>query len=67
MKIQFFIYFFFWGGGGVGLGGGCLGRCERRSEVVVKLQKKIGVDRVWGSGRVGGAGQDGCERRIEVL
>ena len=47
--------------------GGCQGRCERRSEVFVKLQKKIGVDRVWGSGWVGGAGQDGCERRIEVL
>ena len=36
---------------GVGLGG--QGRCERRSEVFVKIKKKIEGG---GSGRVGGSG-----------
>ena len=49
-------------GGGDQVEGGGQGRCERRSEVLVKLKK-------WG-GRVGGrfgggGGQGGCERRIE--
>ena len=44
MKIKKNVFFFFWGGGGgsgrgVGLGG--QGRCEQRSEVFVKVQKKI--------------------------
>ena len=39
------------GGGGVGLGEGQVG-CERRIEVFVKIQKKIGG----GGGRVGGGG-----------
>ena len=42
---------------GVGLGG--QGRCERRSEVFVKIKKKIE-----GGGRVGLGGQGRCERRI---
>ena len=33
-------YFFFFGGGGVGLGGQA--GCERRIEVFVKIQKKMG-------------------------
>ena len=47
-------YIFFWGGGG-GLGG--QGGCERRIEVFVKIQKKIGgVGGGGGRGRVGGSG-----------
>ena len=48
-----------------GLGG--QGGCERRIEVFVKIQKKLGggVGGV-GSG-VGLEGQGGCERRIEVF
>ena len=77
----FFLFCFFFGGGcrvggrvgRVGLGWG-QGGCERRIEVFVKIQKKIG----WGGGRVaGGGGQWGrvwvvvrvegrCERRSEV-
>ena len=38
------------------------GGCERRIEVFVKIQKKIGG----GGGWVGG-GQGGCERRYEVF
>ena len=54
------------GSGGRVWGGGCQGRCERRIEVFVKIQKKIGGGGVEGaSGRVGGSG--GCERRIEVF
>ena len=45
-----------------GEGGGKQGRCEQRSEVFVKIQK-----RNWGGGQVGGRGQDGYERRIEVF
>ena len=43
-------------GWGVGLGG--QGRCDRRSEVLVKIKKEIG----WGSGRVGVGlgGESGC-------
>ena len=37
------------GRGGVGLGG--QGRCEQRSEVFVKIKKKLG-----GGGQVGGVG-----------
>ena len=40
------------GGGGVGLEG--QGRCERRIEVFVKIQKKIGGG--GGGGQVGGSG-----------
>ena len=40
--------------GGVGLGGG-QGGCERRIEVFVKIQKKIGGGSVWG-GWVGSGG-----------
>ena len=47
-RIKVFLFFFRWGGGvgsgwgGVGLGGGGggQGRCEQRSEVFVKIQKK---------------------------
>ena len=52
---------------GVGLGGG-QGRCERRSEVFVNIQKKIVGG--GGSGQGGGSGlggQGGCERRMEVF
>ena len=42
------------GAGGVGLGGGGQGGCERRIEVFVKIQKKIG-----GGGRVGEGGGSG--------
>ena len=46
---------------------GCQGGCERRIEVFVKIQKKIGGGGVRG-GRVGlGGCQGGCERRIEVF
>ena len=57
MKFQkkFFFFFFFWGGGVRG----AQVRCEQRSEVFVKIQKKN-----WG---IGLGGQDGCERRIEVF
>ena len=48
MKIQKQIGEGGWGGG--------QGGCERRSEVFVKIQKKIG-----------GGGQGGCERRIDVF
>ena len=37
------------GSGGIGLGVGCQGGCERRSEVIVKIQKKMG-----GGDRAGG-------------
>ena len=49
---------FFYGGGGgggvrgVGLGG--QGECERRIEVLLKIQKKIFF--FWGGGRLGGGG-----------
>ena len=58
------------GGGGSGPGGGGQGRCERRSEVFVKIQKiKLGGGKVrsgWGSGW-GGGGQGRCEQRSEVF
>ena len=46
--------------GGVGLVGG-QGGCERRIEVFVKIQKKIG-----GGGRVGGVGLVGGVVRVDV-
>ena len=57
-------------GGRVRLRGGGQGRCERRSEVFVKIQKELFFFGGWcqvggGGGRVGGQG--GCERRIEVF
>ena len=42
-----------------GGGGGGQGRCERRSEAFVKIQKGGGVGL--------GEGQGGCERRIEAF
>ena len=58
------------GGGG---GGGMSGRCERRIEVYVKIQKKNqGVGGRLGHWEGGGGGEGGgglsgqCERRIEV-
>ena len=47
-----------WGGGGQG-------GCERKIEVLVKIQKT----NLWGGGRGSGrgGGQGGCERRIEVF
>ena len=64
MKIILFI--FLWGrvGWGVGLGG--QGGCERRIEVVVKIQKKNGGSGWWGVGRGVGGGQGGCERNVGV-
>ena len=56
------------GGGGSGRGGVGLrgqGRCEQRSEVFVKIKKKIEGDQVGVLGGGGGRGQDGCERRNE--
>ena len=51
------------------------GRCEQRSEVFVKIQKKNyffwggsgGVGGSVGGVWLGGGGQGGCERRIEVF
>ena len=45
------------GGGGCGRVGGGQGGCERRIEVLVKIQKKMG----------GAGGQSGCERSSEVF
>ena len=44
------------GGGGSGWGGGGQGRCEQRSEVFVKIQKKTFFFWGGGSGRGGGGG-----------
>ena len=56
MKIQK-IYILFFGGPGRGDSGwGVQGRCEQRSEVFVKIEKKMGGG-VSGWGR----GQGGCE------
>ena len=50
-------------GVGVRVGGGGHDRCEQRSGVFVKIQKKN-----WGGGGGSGSGgQDGCEQRIEVF
>ena len=43
MKIQKNFFFYIFLGGGVGLGD--QGRCEQRSEVFVKIQKKNGGGR----------------------
>ena len=54
---------------GSGFGGGGQGGCGR-SEVIVKIQKKVfgGGVGSGGGGRVrGGGSQGGCERRSEVL
>ena len=58
---DFFFFFFFFGGG---VGG--QGRCERRSEVFVKIQKKYKKKFGGGSGR-GVGGQGRCVRRSEVF
>ena len=42
-----FLFIFFFGGGG-----GCQGGCERRSEALVKIQKK------WRGGGFGRGGED---------
>ena len=67
----------FWGGGvggrgrvgGWGVGVGGQSGCERRVEVLVKIQKKNfgggGVGGVGGGVGFGLGGQSGCERRIE--
>ena len=68
---------FFWGGvGGRGRGGtgegssgwGGQGGCERRTEVFMKIKKKIYIYIffVLGGGG-GGGGQGGCESRIAVF
>ena len=61
--------FFFFGGGG-GVQGVC--ECERRIEVIVKIQggckRRISFNenaKKWGGG--GGGGQDRCEHKIEEL
>ena len=51
------------GGGGVRLGG-CQGECEQRSEVFLKIQKKIGRG---GGGGSGQGGQGGSEQRMKVF
>ena len=51
-------------------GRGGQGGCERKIEVFVKIQKKIGGGGVGGGGAGAGVGlwgQGGCERRIEVF
>ena len=61
MKIQQTFFF------GMGVGLGCKGGCERRTEVVVEIQKKNGGgEGSGGGGGVGLGGQVGCDRRIEV-
>ena len=57
-----------WGREGEGSGLGGQGRCERRIEVFVKIQKKyfLGGGSMGGVG-VGLGGQSGCERRIEIF
>ena len=62
LKFFFFFFFFFFSGGGVGGGrvGGDQGRCEQRSEVFVKIQKKN-----WGGGGLGRGG-GGWEVRVDV-
>ena len=59
----FFIFFFFWGGvrSGDVRGGGVTG-CERRIEVFVKIQKKMG-----GQGGVGGREGSGWGVRVDVI
>ena len=53
-------------GGGVGLGGG-QGGCERRTEVFVKIQKKIFFFFFfWGGGFGGGGGGGGGGVRVDV-
>ena len=42
------------------------GRCERRSVVFVKFQKKISFFFLGGGGE-GGGGQSRCERKSEVF
>ena len=58
----------FVGGGGVQIGG--QGRCEQRSEVFVKIQKKY-IFFVGGGGRVGlgrvGGGQVDVNREVKFL
>ena len=60
-------------GGGVGSGVGCQGRCTRRSDVFVKIQKQNlgggggGFRLRRGSGVRLGGGQGGFERRIDVF
>ena len=49
------------GGGGPGVKWGGQGGSELRIEVIVKMQKSVGVLSVVGWG------QSGCERRIEVI
>ena len=61
-----------WGSGGGRVRDGSQGRCERRSEVFVKIQKKnhsfffFFFGGGGGGGRVRG-GQDGCKRRSVVF
>ena len=51
-----------------GGGGGGQGRCERRSEAFVKIQKKNIFFFLGGGGQVGGGGgQGGCEWRSEAF
>ena len=52
------------GGSGQGIGSGGQGRCERRSEVYVKIQNKFFAGSGWGV-ELGGQGR--CELRIEVF
>ena len=57
------------GGRGVRVGWvGGQGGCERRIEIFVKIQKKLGEGvGSGGGGAVGFGGQGGCVRRIEVF
>ena len=54
-------------GEGVGLGGGVQGKCEQRSEVFVKIQKKYLFFFFWGGGGSGwGVGLGGGGIRMDV-
>ena len=64
-KKNIYIFLFFLGGGSREGRVGGQGGCERRIEVFVKIQKKIGGGS--GGSGWGGGGQGGCERRIEVF
>ena len=66
-RIEDFVKFqkkkdFFWGGEGVG-GGGVRVDVNEELKFLGKFKKKNGGEAV----RLGGGGQDGCERRIEVF
>ena len=60
-KKKYFFFFLGGGGSGGGSGWGSQDGCERRIEVFVKIQKKIGGGARGGQGGSGWGGQGGCE------